>query len=112
MPANYLKFDIPREWVLLKAALEEGQSIEAGGPPLFMNKPCPFCGDPRRPSIEEDPLDKTLFIATCQCRAARGPLAITHGAALIFWDERRAPGDTAGFVALSDQLSGFKREPK
>lgn len=75
-------------------------------------RPCPFCGDERRPSVEKeemkyDPPD--LWRAVCLCCAAEGPLAATRGSALIMWDERRQPGDTKQFCALADRLSGFKR---
>jgi hypothetical protein len=78
-----------------------------------MSAPCPFCGDTRPPGIEEvemkyDP--PNLLVASCQCCGALGPTAITRGAALVLWDERRAPGDTAGFCDLSDRLAGHAKE--
>ena len=74
-----------------------------------MNKPCPFCGDPRDASIEEvamtyDP--PNLFVAACQCCGAMGPTATTRGAALILWDERRQEGDTETFRVIANRLSG------
>ncbi len=78
-----------------------------------MNKPCPFCGDTRDASVEElamkfDP--PNMFFAACQCCGCQGPPAITRGAALVMWDERRTPGDAAGFCELADRLSGHASE--
>ncbi len=47
-----------------------------------------------------------LFAAACQCCGAVGPIATTRGAALVMWDERRAPGETAIFCKLANRLSG------
>lgn len=80
-------------------------------PVLTHTRPCPFCGDQRSASVEEVPMTydpPNLFVAVCQCCGAQGPMAKTRGAALVCWDERRAPGDTAGFIALSDRLAGCK----
>jgi len=78
------------------------------------SRPCPFCGDLRRPSIEEEKMHfdpPNLFVTVCLCCGSKGPLAATRGAALILWDERRQPGDTRRFCAVADQLSGFVRTP-
>lgn len=74
-----------------------------------MNKPCPFCGDTRDVAIEEikmifDP--PNLLVAECQCCGAQGPTAITRGAALVLWDERRAPSETVLFCELANRLAG------
>lgn len=73
--------------------------------------PCPFCGDTRPASVEEvqmkyDP--PNLFVAACQCCGAQGPMAITRGAALVQWDQRRAPGDSVNFCAMADRLAGAR----
>ena len=75
------------------------------------SRPCPFCGDTRRPDIEETKdREGSLFHAECQCCGAQGPLATTRGAAQICWDERRAPGDTKQFCELSDRLAGANKK--
>lgn len=61
--------------------------------------------------MEEVPMTfdpPNLFVAVCQCCGAQGPAAITRGAALVMWDERRQPGDTKGFIELSKRLAGFQ----
>lgn len=115
---------ISKEWCEQAAAREAGQSCEAG--PLVGgasesrptearcagssgSRPCPFCGDTRRPSIEElvmtyDP--PNMWRAVCQCCGAEGPPAITRGIALVMWDERHQPGDTKSFCELADRLAG------
>lgn len=95
--------------------LPQRSALEAESPRAGQEstRPCPFCGDLRRPSIEEEEMkfDKpNLFRAVCPCCAAQGPLAITRGSALIMWDERRQPGDTGNFRKLADRLSGFLGE--
>ncbi len=47
-----------------------------------------------------------LFVAACQCCGAQGPFANTRGAAIVLWDQRRAPGDTKVFTALANRLAG------
>ena len=75
------------------------------------SRACPFCGDTRRPSIEEvemkyDP--PNMWQAVCMCCGAVAPVATTRGAALLMWDERRQPGDTKEFCKLADRLAGFE----
>ena len=76
---------------------------------MTSTSPCPFCGDIRPAQVEEvemkyDP--PNLFVAACQCCGAQGPSAITRGAAIVMWDERRAPGETRAFTDLADKLAG------
>lgn len=72
-----------------------------------MSAPCPFCGDTRAPNTDEVFKDAEggLFAAVCQCCGAQSGPVGTRGAALILWDERFAPGETAKFHDLFNKIS-------
>lgn len=73
-----------------------------------MTHSCPFCGDERKPANRWDTLlteNASVFWCECECCGAQGPVASTLGAALVLWDERRSPGDSAAFRALCSKIS-------